>query len=114
MFNISNITREDNPYRGHARCTATTRFDTWTMLVAYSRTPARRIRLRTFLAVGAGVLADQLISLPRRTCDRLFAMNDAEARWRGWQTVSVPAGYRRRYRDPGFDTLDEVGTNFTR
>jgi hypothetical protein len=90
-------------------------FDTWTMIATYSRTPTSGVRSRIFLAVGAGVLADHLISFPRHACDRLFAINDAEAHWRGWQTVRVHGGFGRRYRDPAFDTLgsrnalDQVG-----
>jgi hypothetical protein len=82
------------------------------MLVAYSRTTASGVRFRIVLAIGAGVLADRLVSFPRRTCDGLFAINDAEANWRDWQSTRVHAGFARRYRDPAFDalsTLDEVG-----
>ena len=34
----------------------------------------------------------------------LFAVNDAEARWRGWMITELRGGLARRYRDPGFDT----------
>lgn len=43
--------------------------------------------------------------LLRRIGDRLFAANDAEGRWRGWQIGLRHAGLGRRYRDPRFDTL---------
>ena len=43
--------------------------------------------------------------LLRRIGDRLFAANDAEAQWRGWQIEPRRAGLGRRYRDPRFDTL---------
>jgi hypothetical protein len=113
VFNLSNFTGEDNP-RARIRIprTALTGLDTWTMIAAYARVPSSGIRIRTFLVVGADVLADRLTSLPRRASDRLFAMNDAEARWRGWQITRVRGGFGRRYRDPAFDTLgalDEVG-----
>jgi hypothetical protein len=101
VFNISNFTRDDNPCCAHARRT-TTGFDTWTMIAAYSKVPSRGLRFRIFLAVGAGVLADRLLSPPRLACDRLFAINDAEAHWRGWQITSVHGGFRRRYHDPAF------------
>jgi hypothetical protein len=81
------------------------------MIATYSRAPSSGIRPRTFLLVGAGVLADRLMSAPHRGCDRLFAINDAEAHWRGWQIISVHGGFGRRYRDPAFGTigsLDEV------
>jgi hypothetical protein len=87
-----------------------TGFDTWTMIAAYSRAPSAGIRLRTFLAVGTGVIADRLTRLPRRACDRLFAMSDAEAYWRGWQITRVHGGFGRRYRDPAFDALNTIGT----
>src|SRR5271154_7162920 len=81
------------------------------MIAAFSRAPASGIRIRTFLTVGAGVLTDCLTSFPRRACDRLFALNDAEASWRDWQSVKMRGGFGRRYRDPSFHpicTLDEV------
>jgi hypothetical protein len=81
------------------------------MIAAYSRVPSSGIRVRTFLAVGVGVMADRLTALPRRACDRLYALNDAEAYWRGWQIIRVHGGFARRYRDPAFDALgalDEV------
>jgi hypothetical protein len=46
-----------------------------------------------------------LASLPRRAGNRLFAMNDAEAGWRGWDTTVLAAGLARQYRDPRFATL---------
>jgi hypothetical protein len=82
-----------------------TGLDTWTMIAAYACVPSSGVRIRTFLAVGAGVMNDCLTSFPRRACDRLFAINDAEAHWRGWQITRVHGGFARRYRDPMFDTL---------
>jgi hypothetical protein len=110
VFNISNLPRELNPCARRRRA-AKTGFDTWTMIAAFSRAPSSGIRIRTFLTVGAGVLTDCLTSFPRRTCDRLFALNDAEASWRDWQAIKMHGGLGRRYRDPSFDTictLDEV------
>jgi hypothetical protein len=109
VFNLSKVTRDDNPYL-HGRQSAMTGFDTWTMIAAYSRAPSAGIRLRTFLAVGTGVIADRLTRLPRHACDRLFAMSDAEAYWRGWQITRVHGGFGRRYRDPAFDTLNTIST----
>jgi hypothetical protein len=108
VFNISNLPRELNPCQRPAkRCTAKTSFDTWTMIAAYSRSPSSGIRVRIFLTVSAGVLTDWLTSMPRRACDRLFAINDAEASWHDWQTVRVHGGLGRRYRDPSFDAQPE-------
>jgi hypothetical protein len=107
-INLRNFTGEDNP-RAHIRRTAVTGRDTWTMIAAYARDPWSGISIRTFLVVGAGVLADRLTSLPRRACDRLFAINDAEAHWRGWQIIRVYGGSGRRYRDSAFGTLAAIG-----
>ncbi len=46
-----------------------------------------------------------LIGLPRRAGRRLFAMNDAEAGWRGWQVTETLGGLGRRYRDARWDAL---------
>jgi hypothetical protein len=104
VFNLSNVTREDKPCKSPRRA-ARAGIDTWTMVAAYARAPGTGVRIRTFLAVGAGVLADCLTSRPRRMADRLFAINDAEAYWRGWQIIRVHGGLGRRYRDPMFQTL---------
>lgn len=48
-----------------------------------------------------------LSGLPRRAGNRLFARNDAEARWRGWQVTELAGGLGRQYRDSRFDTLRE-------
>ena len=53
----------------------------------------------------AGIVAAWLIGLPRRAGNRLFAMNDAEAGWRGWQVTELAGGLARQYRDARFDTL---------
>jgi hypothetical protein len=54
---------------------------------------------------GIRIVLDWLADLPRRLGDRWFAMNDAEAEWRGWQMTRTHAGLGRRYRDPRFDML---------
>jgi hypothetical protein len=43
-----------------------------------------------------------LIGLPRRAGRRLFAINDAEACWRGWQITETLGGLGRQYRDARF------------
>jgi len=105
MFNLSNFAKEDNP-RVHIRHPTMTGRDTWTMIAAYARVPSSGIRMRTLLTVSSGVMADQLTAIPRRACDHLFAINDAEAHWWGWQIADVHGGFGRRYRDPAFDTLE--------
>jgi len=37
--------------------------------------------------------------------DRLFAANDREAGWHGWEVTRYQGGLGRGYRDPRFDTL---------
>jgi hypothetical protein len=46
-----------------------------------------------------------LTSWLRRICDRVFASNDTEANWRGWEVINSYGGLGRRYRDPMFDIL---------
>jgi hypothetical protein len=48
-----------------------------------------------------------LTDLPRRLGNRLFAMNDAEAGWRGWEVTITAGGLGRQYRDPRCNTLRE-------
>jgi len=55
------------------------------------------------IAAAAGMA--WLIGLPRRAGRHLFAMNDAEARWRGWQLIELTGGLARQYRDARFDTM---------
>ena len=49
-----------------------------------------------------GIVAAWLAGLPRRAGRRLFAMNDREAGWRGWQVIELSGGLRRQYRDLRF------------
>lgn len=66
---------------------------------------------RWTVAAGTAALRDAtasvvawLTSLPHRAGSRLFAMNDEEARWRGWQVTELAGGLARQYRDRRFDT----------
>jgi hypothetical protein len=52
-----------------------------------------------------GVALSWLIGLPRRAGARLFARNDEEAGWHGWQVTETLGGLGRQYRDPRFDAL---------
>lgn len=58
---------------------------------------------RVVTAAGRACLTD----LPRRVGDRLFAANDAEARWRGWQITRLADGLARQYRDSRFGSLPD-------
>ncbi len=55
-------------------------------------------------SVTASVIA-WLGELPRRLGKRLFAMNDAEAGWRGWEITVLAGGLARQYRDPRFGAV---------
>jgi len=57
------------------------------------------------LRIASAVGIAWLIGLPRRAGGRLFAMNDAEARWRGWQVIELTGGLARQYRDARFDAI---------
>jgi hypothetical protein len=46
-----------------------------------------------------------LKGLPRRAGRHLFARNDEEARWWGWQVTEFASGLARQYRDQRFDAL---------
>jgi hypothetical protein len=81
VFNLRTFPTEGKTHGTYGR-TAEPAIDTWTVL-----------------------LADWLLAVPRRLCDRLFGPNDTEAYWRGWQITKVHCGLGRRYRDPMFDTL---------
>jgi hypothetical protein len=96
VINISNYTSNDNPRAAQA---------------TLSRPPAaaeaadqaggdpRGARIRKILG--------WLAAFPRRWGDRWFAVNDAEADWRGWQMTRIHGGLGRRYRDPRFGALAE-------
>jgi len=55
------------------------------------------------VAAAAGIA--WLLGLPRQAGRYLFAMNDAEAHWRGWQAIELTGGLARQYRDARFDTM---------
>jgi hypothetical protein len=52
-----------------------------------------------------GFVLSWLIGLPRRAGSRLYAKNDEEAGWRGWQVTETFGGLGRSYRDARFDAL---------
>jgi hypothetical protein len=50
-------------------------------------------------------LAGWLAGIPRQAGARLFARNDEEASWRGWQPTELHSGLTRSYRDTRFGVL---------
>jgi hypothetical protein len=57
------------------------------------------------IRAATGVAISWLTGLPRRAGNLVFARNDAEARWRGWQVTELAGGLARQYRDARFDRL---------
>ncbi len=115
MINISNFTSEDKSQWRPARPTAPAdppRAAALRRTVIAERAGPRPprsavVRFGQALVTTAALLVSWLAAIPRRSGDRLFAMNDNEAYWRGWQITRVHGGLGRRYRDPRFDTLAE-------
>jgi hypothetical protein len=114
VVNISNFTSEDNPRERLACPAAPTRPTRRTQpsTPAGDRTgQARPDRILAIagqvLAIAGRVVLSWLGAIPRRLGDRLFALNDTEAYWRGWQITKTQGGLGRSYRDPRFDTLAE-------
>ena len=54
------------------------------------------------------LLAEWLASLPHRLGARLFAMNDMEAGWRGWEVTELRCGLARSYHDSRFNGWDDA------
>jgi hypothetical protein len=98
VINISNYTSKDNPPWPAVQVAITRPLDRPDVTDRTGGRP-RLWRIR--------IVLDWLADLPRRWGDRWFAMNDAEAQWRGWQMTRVHGGLGRRYRDPRFATLAE-------
>jgi hypothetical protein len=105
VFNINNFTSENNPGVRPLQATGPA-IDTWTRASVQIDTGSFTPRIIKLLRLAVGVLADCFAGGPRRLCDQLFAVNDAEANWRGWEVINAYGGLGRRYRDPRFDMLD--------
>jgi hypothetical protein len=112
MINLTNPLGKDNPRWPIGNATETIK-------VPYAGPPAPRgvampiagVPAHPPVAVGdairmeCGIVAAWLIGLPRRAGRHLFAMNDNEARWHGWQVTETLGGLGRRYRDLRLETL---------
>ncbi len=124
MINVSNFTRKNTPPWRLAEPAGPVRppgpnapdqaadkaADKAADAAAQAGSGSRRVRLRRILLIVGRVLLNWLAAIPRRLGDRLFAMNDTEAYWRGWQSTRTHGGLgprSRRYRDPRFDTQAE-------
>lgn len=79
----------------------------WRLNPDGTRTHGARTGRLGALATAAWIMLSWLAARPGRLGDRLFAMNDNEAYWRGWQITRTHGGFGRRYRDPSFDLPPE-------
>ena len=119
MINTTNVLGKDNPRWPNGNAPETIKVPsagTWMqrgpMPVQRGLVPsATAISDRSAVATGgalrtvAAAVAAWLTGIPRRAGNRLFAKNDLEARWWGWQVTELAGGLARQYRDPRFDTL---------
>jgi hypothetical protein len=116
VINISNFTSKDKPPWPAGQPAHPTRPPApMPPSRAIAERPVRvrvrvHVRLGRPLVLTVALMLSWLAAIPRRLGDRLFAMNDNEAYWRGWQITPVHGGLGRRYRDPRFDTLAECAT----
>lgn len=107
MINGTNLLRKHNP-----RCPAGDVTESITfLLIAQPGFAAPRGGRRRGRLPGLPRLTrffrrpDWLDRLTRRAGTRLFARNDAEARWRHWEITELRGSLARRYRDRRFDAL---------
>lgn len=98
MINSINLTTNDNPRWLIGNQPATT---TGPGTGRYEP----RITVRGLFRSTTASIAGWLAGIPRRIGANLFAMNDAEAYWRGWKITQLHGGLSRRYRDRRFETL---------
>jgi hypothetical protein len=115
VFYGSNLYRKDNPRWAIGNATETPKVpDAALRLLSPVSGPWDRpvtglgcsvARVARSVCDGCGVCVAWLIGLPRRAGARLYAMNDAEARWSGWLVTERYAGLVRQYRDARFDVL---------
>jgi hypothetical protein len=115
VINISNFTSKDKPGWPAGQPAHPTPPAAPMPPMPLSRAIAERrlrvhVRLGRALVLTAALMVSWLAAIPRRLGDRLFAMNDNEAYWRGWQINAVHGGLGRRYRDPRFGTLAGCAT----
>jgi hypothetical protein len=119
MINGTNLIGKHNPRWPIGNATETTKVPD--AILAVPRGPAptpegpavyeirARDRLATAVGNALGIAVAWLRGLPRRAGRRLFAMNDAEAGWRGWQVTELTCGLGRQYRDLRFGSAAPDG-----
>jgi hypothetical protein len=118
MINGTNLLGKDNPRWPNGNATETANFLAG---APGPRTAARRKVVRFLgialipvkstgkaLRTACAMLGAQLADVPHRIGAKLFATNDAEAHWHGWDVTELHAGLARSYRDPRFDALQAL------
>jgi hypothetical protein len=98
VINSINLANNDNPrwIAGNQPATLTG--------LGISR-PEPRVTTRGLFRSTTAEIAGWLAGILRRIGAKLFAVNDAEAYWRGWEITQLHGGLSRRYRDRRFETL---------
>ncbi len=99
MINGTNLLGKDNPRWSFGNAT-----ETMKVLDAVLPAPRGPVVPEMTLRAASAIALAWLIGQPRRLGNRLFAMNDAEAGWRGWQVTELAVGLGRGYRDGRFGT----------
>jgi hypothetical protein len=69
------------------------------------RPPDRTRPITAAFGAVAAFVTGWLTGILNRAGARLFALNDEEARWHGWQITELRWGLARAYRDARFDML---------
>ncbi len=113
MFYGSNLLRNDNPGWPISNATETGKVPNGGLRARQAPGASAWASSRLSLTGGIGHAARNacliatawLIGLPRRAGRKLHAVNDAEARWHGWQVTETLAGLGRQYRDLRWDAL---------
>jgi hypothetical protein len=112
MLNVTNLVGKDKSRwpKGNLRCPKGNTAETIGLPDLYLATTTwgrcdRPTSVADTVGSAATLAAAWLIGVPRRAGRRLFAMNDAEAGWHGWQVTETLGGLGRQYRDARFDAL---------
>jgi hypothetical protein len=107
----SNPFRKDNPRWAIGNAPETTKVPSvsspllTTVVTTWDLPGTNPLSTRERVQSLGGIALSWLIGLPRRTGTRLYAMNDQEAGWHGWQITETWGGLGRQYRDARFDLL---------
>jgi hypothetical protein len=111
VINGTNLLGKDNPRWPIGNAAETMKALDAALLVSRpAAVPATAISIRSGTGAGStlrtasAIGLSWLIGLPRRLGNRVFAMNDAEAGWRGWEITELATGLGRQYRDARFTT----------